>query len=294
MMTTSLLPRPWRATRRMLSSVRVRALLRAARQYAPLISSVAMCSALTMVQCRSRHVKCDERRPTCSMCAEFGLPCAGYNKRIFFDSRNPENKIRFRRPLFNEAERERISQWLVSTAPPKSTLRMLSQIDEEAENASGSESVQLTLGPFGVFRLHQPSSPQLPAACNLNLIADVSENSGSGRPSKLVTPMTEPLPVDPSPSQSFPGLVQSLLEPLDADQSSSVDFHDWIIDPGRMEAMPPWYTPPDYQRPRFFLTHITGAPSLLSPSPQRQVRLRPSHKTPCSSSNTTHLWSSAS
>lgn len=237
---------------------------------------------LTLFQCRSRHVKCDERRPTCSMCADFGLPCAGYKKHIFFDSRNPDSKIRFRRPLLTETERERISQSLVSMAPPKSTPQLLSQIDEEGENASGSQSAQLTLGPFGVFKLHEPSSPQLPTACDLNLVPDVPENCCNSSPPVEVAPMVEPYPVDPSLSQWSPGLIQSLLEPLDADRSStSAASQDLIIDPGHMEAMPPWHVPyqlscclsDSYCRFPLSSTAFDSAPSTTLTPPQDAVFL---------------------
>ncbi|KAI2676541.1 transcriptional regulator family: Fungal Specific TF [Penicillium roqueforti] len=109
------------------------------------------------VTCRSRHVKCDEGRPECSMCQYFGLACGGYKKVIFFDFESSlrNHGVRFRRPLFTVKERERMSQWLVSSAPPKKTHHILSQIDEECERATTSEEIEIHQGPFGAFRSNQ-------------------------------------------------------------------------------------------------------------------------------------------
>ncbi|OQV00976.1 Fungal specific transcription factor domain-containing protein [Cladophialophora immunda] len=108
--------------------------------------------------CRIRHVKCDEGRPTCSMCKYFGLDCAGYEKGIFFDFETASNATgegiaRFRRPLLTEDERKRMSAWLVSSVHPKLTLRVLSQIDDECEHSAAQQQVQIQRGPFGAFSL---------------------------------------------------------------------------------------------------------------------------------------------
>ncbi|CAG8893320.1 unnamed protein product [Penicillium egyptiacum] len=109
--------------------------------------------------CRSRHVKCDEGRPECSMCQYVGLACGGYKKDIFFDFESSPRTcgVRFRRPLFSVKERERMSQCLVSSAPPKTTLRIISHIDEECERAAISDEIEIEIhqGPFGAFRLNQ-------------------------------------------------------------------------------------------------------------------------------------------
>ncbi|CAG8128986.1 unnamed protein product [Penicillium nalgiovense] len=91
------------------------------------------------------------------MCQYLGLKCGGYEKDIFFDfESSPRNLgVRFRRPLFSVKERERMSQWLVSSAPPKTTLRIISHIDEECERTTISDEVEIHQGPFGAFRLNQ-------------------------------------------------------------------------------------------------------------------------------------------
>ncbi|KAK6382934.1 hypothetical protein LTS17_003604 [Exophiala oligosperma] len=108
--------------------------------------------------CRSRHVKCDERRPACSMCEYFGLDCAGYEKGVFFDGEpatdaTGEGIARFRRPLLTEDERKRMSAWLVSSVPHQSVLCVLSQIDDECEESAAEQQVQIQCGPFGAFKL---------------------------------------------------------------------------------------------------------------------------------------------
>ncbi|KAJ5374279.1 transcriptional regulator family: Fungal Specific TF [Penicillium concentricum] len=90
------------------------------------------------------------------MCQYFDLTCGGYKNDIFFDFETSRNDgIRFRRPLFSVKERERMSEWLLSSAPPKTTLRILSRIDEECERANISDEIEIHRGPFGVFRLNQ-------------------------------------------------------------------------------------------------------------------------------------------
>ncbi|KAE8155026.1 fungal-specific transcription factor domain-containing protein [Aspergillus avenaceus] len=105
--------------------------------------------------CRSRHVKCDERRPTCAMCSYFGLVCAGYEKGIFFDFDSGADERRFRRPLLTEVERESMSRALVECVPPDSALQLLMRIDDLCEKAAPCRDLQVDCGPFGAFRWKQ-------------------------------------------------------------------------------------------------------------------------------------------
>ncbi|KAL0937016.1 uncharacterized protein CTRU02_209232 [Colletotrichum truncatum] len=109
--------------------------------------------------CRNRRMKCDEGRPTCSLCEASGLACSGYEKNIFFDFENiPSSGMsRFRRPLLTEEERESMSDELVSSIPPALTLWHIAQIEEECERLSAAQSIEISRGPFGVIRL-----PRLP------------------------------------------------------------------------------------------------------------------------------------
>jgi hypothetical protein len=157
------------------------------------------------------------------MCAYFGLICAGYGKNIFFDSKNPEAKIRFRRPLLTEEERERMSQWLVSSAPPKSTFQLLSRIDDECESAAPVGDFQLSLGPFGVFKVHQDQTIQNATPDESESLPQVDdfENPVTGSLDQEELPMMDSFAIDIGFSQLSPSFMQSLLEPPDPPPSSS-------------------------------------------------------------------------
>jgi hypothetical protein len=91
------------------------------------------------------------------MCQYFGLACGGYKNDIFFDfeTPSPNDGVRFRRPLFSLKEREHMSECLRLSAPPKTTLRIISHIDEQCERANISDEIEIHRGPFGAFRLNQ-------------------------------------------------------------------------------------------------------------------------------------------
>ncbi|KAJ5618086.1 hypothetical protein N7537_003200 [Penicillium hordei] len=68
-------------------------------------------------------------------------------------------------PAVMGSERERMSQWLVSSAPPKMTLEIISRIDEECEDAIIVDEIEIHQGPFGAFRLNQDQDT-LPCLAN--------------------------------------------------------------------------------------------------------------------------------
>ncbi|KAF4998617.1 hypothetical protein FGRMN_2943 [Fusarium graminum] len=106
------------------------------------------------VTCRSRRVKCDEGRPECSMCKVLGVKCGGYSKDIFFDLEDPSmGVVRFRRPLLTDRERKCMSDRILRDVPPNLASRHLSQIEAESENSVSD--IQISRGPFGVFRITQ-------------------------------------------------------------------------------------------------------------------------------------------
>ncbi|KAJ5919872.1 hypothetical protein N7454_009707 [Penicillium verhagenii] len=231
--------------------------------------------------CRTRHVKCDEGLPTCSMCSYAGLSCAGYKKDFFFDARSPDSRIRFRRPPLTEEERQRMSQWLISVAPPKSTNRLLLKIDEEGETCThGPEGLQLSFGPFGVIKVQLekdiPVSPcelQLPYLEEFN---DISTNS----PSQNMSQILETFPIGLTYSQWSPGFMQSLLEPPDQDPSPvSSDLLGLAMNPIDPETPVPLqdyrltnFIPDAYFNP-ISPTSITSPPSLTGAIPQDAVFL---------------------
>ncbi|KAJ6005142.1 hypothetical protein N7540_012941 [Penicillium herquei] len=222
--------------------------------------------------CRSRHVKCDEGRPTCSMCAYFDLPCAGYKKDVFFDSKNPDSRIRFRRPLLTEEERQRMSQWLVSTAPPKSTARLLSLIDEESEkHASGSDEIGLVFGPFGVFKVRTRQDECSSPGESLPLV-EGSEDTSTSSPPQDISQILETLPIASSFAQWSPEFMQSLLEQPEQDFSPSTpDLLEMIMDQGHLEAPSITMPPHDYQLTTFVPTSYSPISPLTSPSTTRSI-----------------------
>ncbi|KAF4468328.1 ARG81-transcription factor involved in arginine metabolism [Fusarium albosuccineum] len=107
------------------------------------------------VTCRSRRMKCDEGRPTCTMCKVSGFACGGYTKDIFFDFEDDPltGVARFRRPLLTERERKCMSESILSDIPPALATWHLSQLDDECDRISPSRDIQLSRGPFGAFRI---------------------------------------------------------------------------------------------------------------------------------------------
>ena len=173
------------------------------------------------------------------MCAYFGLKCAGYKKDVFFDTKNPESRIRFRRPLLTEEERQRMSQWLVTNAPPKSTNRLLARIDEASERFSAeSEEKELVLGPFGVFQAHQSQDKPL-SPCEPLPAIEESEDTCTSSPPQDVSQILDSFPIASTFSQWSPEFMQSLLEqPEQGPSPPTPDLLDMIMDQSHLEATP--------------------------------------------------------
>ncbi|KAJ5280432.1 hypothetical protein N7478_005804 [Penicillium angulare] len=231
--------------------------------------------------CRNRHVKCDEARPTCSMCAEYGLSCAGYKNDIFFDTEFPDNRIRFRRPLLTEKERQRMSQWLISAAPPRSTNRLLLRLDEEVEShENNGEEIQLVVGPFGVFKSHKHHNEQSSLFEDAPAEHDVIESCTSSPPQEI-SQILDPFTPVPDISQWSPGFMESLLERSEQDTSPvTSDLLDMVIEQSHLENTP--MTSQEYQLNTFLpnpycnsLSHtsIMSPPSVTSAVPPDAVFL---------------------
>ncbi|KAJ5524404.1 hypothetical protein N7494_011054 [Penicillium frequentans] len=230
--------------------------------------------------CRRRHVKCDEGHPTCSMCSSSGLSCAGYKKDVFFDARNPNSGVRFRRPPLTEDERQRMSQWLISAAPPKSTNQLLLTIDEESEKYKPSpEGLQLSFGPFGVFQVQleqdKPASPDDPLPP-----VEEYEDASTSSPSQDMSQVLEIFPITSEFSQWSPGFMQSLLEQPDQGSSPlSPDLLGMTMDQTHVDTS---VLPREYQLTNFLSesycnlmspTSLTSPPSLTRAIPQDAVFL---------------------
>ena len=164
------------------------------------------------------------------MCQYFGLTCGGYRKDIFFDfETSPGNHgVRFRRPLLSVKERERMSQWLVSSAPPKTTLRILSRIDDECERTASLDEIEICQGPFGAFRLKpvQTDPSHEPPASNLQ---DIDSSSPED-----VIPTTDSFAIQPEVPLSpwSQGLMQLMFDqPENVQSPPSPSFLDAMMDP---------------------------------------------------------------
>ncbi|KAF4126441.1 Pfam:DUF3468 [Geosmithia morbida] len=122
--------------------------------------------------CRTSHTKCDEGRPRCAVCDRLGIRCGGYDIRITFSFEHcgalngsqrqqkngdgDDSPGSFRRPLFTEAYRRRMSQDVLSAVPPKTTDDVLLLVDSTGARfdagAPTGKAQELMRGPFGVFR----------------------------------------------------------------------------------------------------------------------------------------------
>lgn len=134
--------------------------------------------------CRSRHLKCDEAKPTCSTCRRLDLPCQGYAPRLLWiasqqcggDLEGPKGEASsFRYPLFTEAHRSSMSFDMVQSLGDQSAGEILLDLDTE----SVSDDELHAVGPFGVFRACDgPSSLRLstssPSDDNEEDVEDVS------------------------------------------------------------------------------------------------------------------------
>lgn len=105
-------------------------------------------------QCRLRHLKCDESKPTCTVCEQFGLVCGGYQSKIVFQSDNQVSDEHCRRYLYTDEERLVMTQRLTTSAPPKTTSTLLAEIEIECEDLADQQhpEFQICRGPFSVFR----------------------------------------------------------------------------------------------------------------------------------------------
>ena len=167
------------------------------------------------------------------MCEYFGIVCEGYKKDIFFDfeSSSGNHRVRFRRPLLSLEDRERMSKWLTSSAPPKQTLKILSHIDEACEQTPSTDDVDIHRGPFGAFRIKQgQSAVPLPVPCEP--VTNVNHPEYSP-PQDVMTmnnhyELSQPPPLSPwsqglthlifdqpvnVPSPPSPGFLEAMLDP---------------------------------------------------------------------------------
>lgn len=181
----------------------------------PGLSSIPILYANHLIQCRSRRVKCDEGRPSCSLCQVSGFTCGGYTKDIFFDFEDDPltGVARFRRPLLTEEERESMSQKLIADVPPKLATWSILQIDDECDRAPTLDDVQVSRGPFGAFRIVQrntrsPSPPNLPTLLEFDSAPSPEQEleliaQDSAELPNVLSPSVEVIPFSPRASQNL-------------------------------------------------------------------------------------------
>ncbi|KAH8658053.1 fungal-specific transcription factor domain-containing protein [Xylariales sp. PMI_506] len=209
--------------------------------------------------CRSRHVKCDERRPICSTCEIAQVPCAGFRRTIFFEHDAPsciddDGKLRFRRLLFSESERQDMSAWLVSTVPPKSALWHILQLDAECEQhtgaSNGNTDISLTRGPFGAFRLGSTSDSTSQVSPSFGVALEVTEST----PTSAVDNESQEdqnvaiTPVDFTSTAWNPSSHQPVLDTADqCTMLSYIDLWDTTLESDFMQDIFDAFSRPDSQ-----------------------------------------------
>jgi arginine metabolism regulation protein II len=185
-------------------------------------------------------MKCDEQRPSCSMCRNSKLVCGGYGKSIFFDFQsNSKGAIaRFRRPLLTEKERECMSKEIISIVPPRLALWNIAQIDDECENKLASQDIQISRGPFGAFRFGQPSPSELTPSSDTPL--DCSEDSNSPEDADFVQTNNYLLHAETALSPYYQAPVESSLDQTELDSiQPQLDFWNSPLtaDPNRVQEV---------------------------------------------------------
>lgn len=110
--------------------------------------------------CRLRHVRCDTTRPSCLRCTRIGLLCGGYEKNAVFQlaSVQDQTNARFRRPISTEAEQQRMSDSLRSSLKFGQALRHVREIEQGCEDVALTEELNISRGPFNVFRANASQS----------------------------------------------------------------------------------------------------------------------------------------
>ncbi|KAI0596578.1 fungal-specific transcription factor domain-containing protein [Biscogniauxia sp. FL1348] len=187
--------------------------------------------------CRMRRVKCDETRPTCFLCRAAGLSCRGYEKNLFFalddnvDTADAAG-VRFRRPLFTKAERERMSRWLTSKVPPKSVLWHISQLEDACEAESNKQNIEIHHGPFGVFRASQ-AKPNTTDDASLDICHDLIPSPSVAAAGSTPGFFEETLPSSSTETFCVDPAFYSHSEP---NSISNTDFWNTLLDAGMIRG----------------------------------------------------------
>ncbi|CRG83251.1 Transcriptional regulatory protein pro-1 [Talaromyces islandicus] len=109
--------------------------------------------------CRRRHVKCDQKRPSCHTCHSYGVPCEGFSSKVrwMHDDNvagdNADACRPIRQHLYTEQSRSSMSSALGSRLVSGSINASLGEIDLRTR-----DTADIVVGPFAVFR-SVPSDP---------------------------------------------------------------------------------------------------------------------------------------
>lgn len=153
-----------------------------------------------------------------------------------------------------EQEREHMSLWLITTAPPKSTNRLLSQIDEEVEKSVASDGLQVSFGPFGAFKVNH-GTPVVEISDSLR---PVEEPDNIDKPSLDVDQMIDSFSLDDGVPQWSSEFMQSLLEqPSQNSNSPSPNLLDLFTDRSQIEDS---LLPSEDEQPSELIPSIHNAP----------------------------------
>ena len=191
-------------------------------------------------------MKCDEGRPVCSTCQILGLTCGGYEISILFDFENTtdDHVTRFRRPLLTEEERARMSESLVSSVPPHTAFRLLSQIDVECDTASALHDFGVFHGPFGAFKVDQ--DPRGPAAGTLsegsesiNLLLDPTDSNNESlvTPGAALSPWMQDLLHEPLEQFNTEHPMPHSVDLFDIPMAPSIDILPFSMEQGRVQEI---------------------------------------------------------
>lgn len=155
-----------------------------------------------------------------------------------------------------------MSESLVSSAPPKTAFRILSQIDNACERATSSEEIEIHQGPFGAFRFNQDQN-----ASSYTPAANDPEQRDSSSPED-VNPTQSPY-FTSSEIQLSPwsqGLMQLILDhPENVPGPTSPGILDSLMDQDYLEdsSDPQEYMHPSYLEDQCF-NHSVSPISLAS------------------------------
>ncbi|KAJ5170120.1 Protein of unknown function DUF3468 [Penicillium coprophilum] len=135
-----------------------------------------------------------------------------------------------------------MGEWLLSSAPPKTTLQILSHIDEECERATVSDAIEIHRGPFGAFRLNQDQD-KLPQKTAVNDYEGTQSSSPEDViPQCNIYPVSCDILLSPW-SQALMHLTFD--QPENVSNPPSPELLHTIIDENRAEgdSVPPEYLP---------------------------------------------------